>query len=213
MSRIVIADDHAFFRSGLEASLVTRGHEIVASVGDGEAAIAAVADKKPDVVIIDLRMPGCGGVETVEAIRKKGFSGPIIIFATEVDDASLLKLFRLGVEAVLQKHGAEGQIFAAIDLAATGLRMIDRDLMDRALALLDDQPPAPSLDNLSPKEMRIAELVTKGLTNREIGAALKTTEGAIKTYLHLIFQKTRSKNRSSLSREYLKYKGTLEDAS
>ena len=171
-----------------------------------------MAENKPDVIIIDLRMPGCGGVETVETIRKRGFAGPIIIFATEVDDASLLKLFRLSVEAVLQKHGAEGQIFAAIDLAATGLRMIDKDLMDRALELLDDQPPAPSLDNLSPKEMQIAELVTKGMTNREIGAALNTTEGAIKTYLHLIFQKTRSKNRSSLSREYLKFKGTLEDA-
>ncbi|NBC37184.1 response regulator [Novosphingobium sp. FSY-8] len=199
MTNILIADDHAFLRAGLEQVLSARGHTIVASVGDGQATIAAVDAHNPDVVVLDLRMPGGGGLAVLEAMRGAGDQRPVVMLAAEVDDASLLAAIRLGVNGIVFKDTDIAVLDQAIATALTGERAIAMPLMERALALACEPARSHPLDTLSERDRRIAECAAQGLRNREIGERLDLSEGAVKVYLHRIYDRLGVSNRTELA--------------
>lgn len=199
MTSIVIADDHAFFRAGVEAALVSEGFDVVASVDDGDAALRAIADRNPDVVILDIRMPVRGGVSTIEAMRAAGDNRPVVVLAAELSDDDLLSIMKCGVNGVVFKQGAELRLFDALKAVSEGSRFIEGDLLEKAFSLAVGRPKDSPLDLLTARERQIVEEVALGLRNREIAERLGMSEGTVKVYLHNIFSKLGVDNRTELA--------------
>ncbi|WJS98125.1 response regulator [Novosphingobium humi] len=199
MTSIVIADDHAFLRAGLEQVLGSLGFAIAASVGDGDAALAAVAEKDPDLVIVDLRMPGRNGVAVLEALRGRGDMRPVLMLAAEIDDASLVAAIRLGVNGIVLKDSDASALRQAIDTVMAGDRAISMAMMERAFMLASQPAQTDPLDALSERDRRIVEGVAAGLRNREIAENLAISEGSVKVYLHRIFDRLNVGNRTELA--------------
>ncbi|MBB3358140.1 MULTISPECIES: response regulator transcription factor [Novosphingobium] len=201
MTRILVADDHAFLRAGLEQVLGRLGHEIVASVGDGAAALAAIAQTRPDLAIVDLRMPAPDGVGVLSALRDAGDALPVLILAAELDDASLVAAVQRGVNAIVLKHAPPGALQAAITAVMAGERAIAMDLMERAFAAAT-RPAATGEDAmaaLSDRDRQIAEGVAAGLRNRDIADSLGVTEGTVKINLHRLYDRLGVANRTELA--------------
>lgn len=199
MTSIVIADDHAFLRAGLEQVLGSLGFAIAASVGDGDAALAAVAEKDPDLVIVDLRMPGRNGVAVLEALRSQGDMRPVLMLAAEIDDASLVAAIRLGVNGIVLKDSDASALRQAIDTVMAGDRAISMAMMERAFMLASQPAQTDPLDALSERDRRIVEGVAAGMRNREIAENLAISEGSVKVYLHRIFDRLNVGNRTELA--------------
>jgi two-component system nitrate/nitrite response regulator NarL len=199
LTRIVIADDHKFFRSGLEAAILAAGMTIVASVGDGEAALKAIADHDPDVVILDLKMPGRDGVSTLETMRAAGDNRPVVVLAAEIEDDALVAIIKVGVNAIVSKAGGEMQLFDAIKAIKHGTCIIDRELLDRAFALAKEGTDKSVLDKLSPRERELVNEIARGHRNKDIAETFNVAEGTVKVYLNKIYAKLGVSNRTELA--------------
>lgn len=202
MINVVIADDHPFLRAGLEAVLRTAGIHVVASVGDGDAALAAIESHDPDVIVLDLAMPGRDGIATLEALRARGDKRPAVLLTASIDDQQLLAALRHGVNGMALKEDAEGFLIDCIRNAQKGHRTFDPRLMERILDLTTGTRPAKRIDTLTAREKAITECVARGMRNREIGNELDLSEGSIKVYLHTIFEKVGVKSRTELAIVY-----------
>ncbi len=199
MTRVLLADDHTFFRTGVEAALRASGIEIVGSVDSGEAALEAIIALDPDIVILDLKMPGCGGVAALQALRASGDNRPVIVLAAEVEDEALVAIIDSGVNAIVSKAGAELRLLDAIQTIKQGTLFIDSDLLERAMLLAKAGTKTSVLDLLSPREREVAQEVALGRRNREIAQAINVTEGTIKIYLHNIYRKLGIGSRTELA--------------
>ncbi|MDE2563277.1 MAG: response regulator transcription factor [Sphingomonadales bacterium] len=199
MIRIVLADDHAFVRAGVEAVLGGSGIDVVASVENGSAALAAIAREDPDVAILDIRMPDMDGVAVLQAMRDRKDNRPVILLTAQLEDVALLDALRAKVDGIVFKDGAAGQLQDAIRSVAAGRTYIDPQVMERALNLAIEGPGANPLSVLTERERRIADAVAQGKRNREIAGELGSSEGAIKIHLHRIYEKLGIENRTELA--------------
>ena len=207
MTRIVLADDHPFLRTGVEGALGSMGIDIVASVENGDEALEAIEREDPDVAILDIRMPGMGGIPVLEALRARGDNRPVILLTAEIEDSALLAAVKSRVDGIVFKHGAETRLHDAIKAVTTGERYIDQELMQRALDLAIENPRPSLMSKLSAREMQIAEAVAVGKRNRDIAEDIGTTEGSIKVYLHRIYEKLGVGSRTELAVLVLREKG------
>lgn len=199
MTRIVIADDHPFMRSGLEAVLRASGFEICGSAADGDSAIALVGATDPDVIVLDVQMPGRDGISVLKALRTAGCKRPIILLTAYLDDARLVSAVHAGASAIVFKQGAEQHLIETIGQVLRGECGIDPDLLARARELEDSGLAVDRFESLAPRERQIVEAVGRGLRNREIGAELGIAEGSVKVYLNRIFDKLGVENRTELA--------------
>ncbi len=197
--RVLIADDHPFLRAGVESVLRDAGMEIAASVDDGDAALVAIAQENPDVVILDVRMPGLGGVGVLQAIRAAEDQRPVILLTAELDDTNLLAAMKAGVEGIVFKHGAEDRLIDAIKVVTAGGTYIDRVLTERAMQLAQSVTRRSPFECLAAREKQIAVEVARGKRNRDIAELVGMTEGSIKVYLHNIYGKLAIENRTELA--------------
>lgn len=175
------------------------GHEVVAMAGDGDAALEAVERENPDIVLLDVRMPGRDGIATLQALRKRNDNRPVILLTVEMTDDQLLAAFRAKVNGIVFKHDAEDRLLQAIDAVEGGSRYVDDELFDKAIAQAGVASPSSRLSALTPKELAVARHVARGLRNREIATLLGTTEGTVKVYLHSIYTKWGISNRTELA--------------
>lgn len=199
MTSIVLADDHPFLRTGVEAVLGAMGMHVVASVDNGDSALAAIAREDPDVAILDVRMPVRDGVATLEALRARGDYRPVILLAAEIEDAALLAAMKAEVNGIVFKAGAENTLASAIETVSSGKRFIDPATLERALDLAIAEPKPCPFELLSQRELQIAEAITAGMRNREIAERLGMTEGSVKVYLHRIYERLGIENRTELA--------------
>lgn len=199
MINVLVADDHPFLRAGLEAVLRTAGMVVVASVGDGDAALAAIPETDPDVVVLDVAMPARDGVATLAAMRERGDARPVVILTASIDDEKLLAAIRHGASGIVLKEDAEDFLIDCIRNASEGQRTIDPRLASRISDLASGEKPKRRIDKLGRREKEIVERVARGLRNRQIGEELSMSEGSIKVYLHTIFEKLEVKSRTELA--------------
>ena len=199
MTRILLADDHPFMRTGVEAVLRGSRYEVVATAASGEAALEAIAHTDPDICLLDVRMPGLSGVEVLERLRGAGDTRKLVLLTVELEDADLIRAVRAGVDGVVLKDGAEDELVACLDAVMGGTRSIPPQLLQRALDLSLGGGPSDPLAALAPREREIAALVGKGMRNHDIAAALGMSEGTVKVYLHGIYQKVGVENRTELA--------------
>lgn len=199
MTSVVIADDHGFFRKGVEVALEIEGFTVVGAVGDGEGALAATRQTNPDILILDIRMPELGGIATLQQLRANGNATPVIILAIEIDDKDLISALDAGANAILLKNRSETRLFDAIRAVSDGIRFIDGHLLDRAIALFKGHACSFDLGVLTDREEVVARKVAQGKSNRDIASELDVTEGTVKVFLSKIFAKLGISNRTELA--------------
>jgi two-component system nitrate/nitrite response regulator NarL len=200
MTRVLIADDHPFLCEGVKAVLVEAGMTVVDTVGDGDAALDAIARHDPDVVILDVTMPGRDGISTLQAMREKADQRPVVLLTAHITDRQLVAAVRAGTNAIVLKQGASGVLADAIGIVRQGGQVIAPDLMARAVEasarLAVSRDP---LARLSARERDIARAVGQGLRNREIAERFGVSEGAIKVMLYRVYEKLGVENRTMLA--------------
>lgn len=200
MTRVLLADDHPFILAGVEAVLLGSRYEVVAKVHDGAAVLGELAKTKPDVLILDVRMPGRDGIDVLRALRERGDDHPVILLTASLDDRALLEAIKVGVNGIVLKEGAEEILVECLDAVCGGARWIEKAMLQKALdlSLAGDEAKDP-LGLLSTRERAVARLVAQGWRNRDIGDELGITEGTVKVYLHGIYEKLRIANRTELA--------------
>lgn len=196
---LLVADDHGFIRAGVAAVLHGSPFRIVAATGSGEETLAAIQTHDPDIVLLDIQMPGLNGIQVLETLRARGDTRRIVLLTAELNDRNLLAVMRAGVEGIMSKEGAGEELLAVLGRIHAGERVIAPEILQRALDLSLRPDRSGPLERLNPRERRIARLVARGMRNRDIGAELNIGEGTVKVYLHAMYQKLGIENRTELA--------------
>jgi DNA-binding NarL/FixJ family response regulator len=190
--KVVLADDHALFRSGVVAILdATPDIEVVAEATSGPAAIAAVAEHRPDVLLMDVVMPGMNGVAATERCRSADPNTAVII-VTMMDDAeTIFAAMCAGARGYLVKGAGKDTLVRAIRAAANGEVLLSAEIAERALGFFHagSGPRARPFPQLTDREFEILELVAQGKSNAEAGSALGLSAKTVANHLSRVFTK------------------------
>ena len=187
---VMLVDDHPAFRKGMAALISGEpGLEVIAETGDGREALELYRQKKPDVVLMDLRLPGIGGVESILAIRKEFPAARVIVLTTFETDEDIYRAIQSGAKSYLLKDTPEEQIANTIRAVHAGESVLPERTAKR---LADRQKRA----DLTPREMDVLQLLTQGRSNKEIASALFLSEDTIKAHLKTLFAKLKVQDRT-----------------
>ena len=191
--RVLIADDHSMFRSGLRAVVDSQADlECVAEVGDGRSAIAETARLRPDVAILDVRMPKLDGLAATESIVAAGGTR-VLVLTTYDSDANLYRALRAGASGFLLKSLPPEELVAAIRIAARGDALIDPSMTRRLIAnfagTLTPTRTPPEVDQLTVRERQVLLLLADARSNAEIAAELCVGEETVKTHVSRVLAK------------------------
>jgi DNA-binding NarL/FixJ family response regulator len=196
MARVYLVDDQRLIRDGLRLLLeLEEGIEVVGEAENGAAALEAYAALQPDVLLMDIRMPVMDGVEATRHLLERWPKARVIILTTFDDDAYIYDALRAGALGYLLKDISGPELAAAVREVACGGALIQPSVARKVLAefsrLAPERTPARQelLEPLSAREQEILEGITRGLTNKEIAGRLNLTEGTVKNYVSVIFQK------------------------
>lgn len=187
MIRIVLADDHPVVREGLRAMLSAEPDlEVVGDASSGPQAEALTAELRPDIVLMDLRMPGGGGVDSIVRMTEAGLPSRVIVLTTYETDRDILRAVEAGAAGYLLKDLPRAELADAVRAAARGETVLAPSVAARLVDRLRARPERP---HLSARETAVLRLVADGCTNAEIGRRLFIGESTVKTHLLRIFGK------------------------
>ncbi|MEN3307998.1 MAG: hypothetical protein V7603_4200 [Micromonosporaceae bacterium] len=202
MIRVLLVDDQELIRAGLRGILRTRfGFEIAGECADGRDVTAAVARLRPDVVLMDARMPVVDGVAATAALRRLADAPPVLVLTTFDDDEILAGALRAGASGFLLKGVPVEDLQRAVRTVAEGGAWLDPAVTGRVLSTYRGRPASPGPDTaadvLTAREREVLALIGQGMTNTEIAAALVLGEGTVKTHVNHIFTKLRLRDRAA----------------
>ena len=181
--KLLVADDHPTFRMGLVALVESQPDmTVVAEAGDGRSAIDLFRQKKPDVVLMDLRMPGLGGVETILALLQEFPTAKIIVVTTYDLDEDIYRAIQAGAKSYLLNDMPRDQLIATIREVSLGRHKLPPGVLSR----LDERARR---EDLTDREMQVLQLIVKGRSNKEISSALFISEDTVKFHLKALFMK------------------------
>ena len=206
--RVLIADDQRVVREGLTMLVgLIDDIEVVGTARDGNEAVDGAQRERPDVVLMDLRMPELEGAEATRLIRATLPDTQVLVLTTYADDESLFPALQAGARGYLTKDASAEEIEQAIRALAAGRTHLDPAIQQRLIsAVLDAQPvavaaDAPALpDELTPREAEVLRLIATGLSNAEIAAALVVSNATVKTHVNHVFAKTGARDRAQAVR-------------
>lgn len=196
--RLLVVDDHFVVRSGVVASLALEDDlEVVAEAETGEQALALYREKKPDVVIMDLRLPGKNGIETTALLTKEFAGAKVLIFTTYDGDEDIYRATQAGAFGYLLKSSPRAELLAAVRVLAKGERYMPPAISSRLAARVAGP-------DLSPRELEILQLIGRGLSNKEIGAQLFISEDTVKRHISNLFVKLKVNDRAQATAEAIR---------
>jgi len=209
--RLVLADDHPIVLDGLEHLFRTEpGFEVVARCRDGEAALDAVRSLRPDVLVLDVRMPRRNGLDVLRELAASELSTRVVLLTAAVDEEELIEAVRLGVGGVVLKEMAPRNLVAAVRRVSEGGEWFDEDVSGRALRRLVDREAGrdEAAALLTPREVEIVRMVASGLRNRAMADHFQISEGTVKSHLHNVYEKLGLESRLELA-SYARKKGLI----
>lgn len=192
--RVLIVDDHEIVREGLQTLLAEEpDFEVVGAAGDGASAVALAESTRPDVIVMDLVMPGVDGIEATRRIHNNNPEARVLVLTTFADDQRVREAIQAGATGYLLKDVLKADLLRALRDAAVGRPSLHPEVQGhlmrevaRKTSSSQEQPPH---GNLTEREIGILRLIAEGRSNKEIAAALYLTEGTIKGYVSTIFDK------------------------
>ena len=189
--RIVVADDHTIVQEGLRALLSTvEGYELVEVTGTGEDALRAAVTQRPDVVIMDIQMPGIGGIEATRQISKAAPDVAILMLTMFDDDESVFAAMRAGALGYVLKGASPNTMIRAIAAVAGGEAIFSSGIARRALAYLTTpHTNEQAFPELTPREREVLELIANGMSNTAIAAQFGLATSTISNHISSIFAK------------------------
>jgi len=199
--RVLVVDDQRVVRDGL-AMLVglIDDVEVVGAAADGREAIALAHEHRPDVVLMDLRMPGLDGVEATRELRASLPETQVLVLTTYADDDSLFPALQAGARGYLTKDVSAEEIEQAIRALASGRTHLDPMVQERLVAAVAEPAAPPLPDDLTPREVEVLKLIASGLSNAEIAASLVVSSATVKTHVNHILAKTGARDRAQAVR-------------
>jgi DNA-binding NarL/FixJ family response regulator len=207
--RVLIADDQRVVRDGLSmlVSLID-GVEIVGLASDGTEAVRLAGEHRPDVILMDLRMPGLDGATATAQVRERVPGTRVLVLTTYADEAAILSALRAGALGYLTKDASAEQIEAAVRAVHAGQTHLDPAVQARLVATVTGQGPAPSQADragpppagLTSREAEVLTLLASGLSNAEIAQRLYLSNATVKTHINRIFAKTGARDRAQAVR-------------
>lgn len=196
MTRLLLADDHPMIRAALEVLLRDTPFEIVGMAGTGADTLRSVEELDPDVLLLDIQMPGGSGIEVLRRLRAAKSSLRTVLLTAAIDDASLLEAKALKVQGIVLKNSDPAFLLECLEAVGAGRSWMDPELATRVREL---GSRAGRRAPLAPRERQLIGYVRQGMRNREIAEQLGVTEGTVKAYLHAIFEKLDVGNRTELA--------------
>jgi DNA-binding NarL/FixJ family response regulator len=205
--RILLADDHALFRDGVASLLVAWHHEVVGQVADGATAVEAAVRLRPDLVLMDIAMPGGGGLAATRRLAAEAPDVAIVMLTASEDVDDLFAAIKAGARGYLLKNLESGELRGMLEAVERGEAAITPAIAGRILAELArtepfggaaDAEPAANPDRLTERELDVLRLVVAGLRNKEIAARLGISENTVKFHLRNILDKLHAQNRTEV---------------
>ena len=200
--RVMLVDDHPIWREALERDLVEAGYEVVGAFGDGETAVRVAPATRPDVVLMDLQLPGISGVEAAGAIVSADPSVRILMFSQSGEDADVLAAVKVGARGYLVKSARKHELLEAVERTARGEAVFSPGLAALVLGeyrrIEKDEPDSAAV--LTDREREILRYVSTGLTARQIAERLVVSHRTVQNHVQNVLQKLQLHNRVELTR-------------
>jgi len=196
--RVLLIDDHSLVRTGIGELLQSRGVQVVASVGSGEEGVRRARELHSDIIMLDIRMPGMTGIETLKKLRASGIATPVVMLTMSREDADLSAALRAGAQGYLLKDIEPEELVPALEAVLRGDNVVAHEMVGTLARIVGGDssakqaPPRPAADPfslLTPRELEILERVAKGLSNKMIARALSITDGTVKLHVKAILRK------------------------
>lgn len=188
--RILIVDDHPVVRAGLASMLDTQpGIEVIGSASTGVEALEIAARHKPDLMLLDLRMPAMNGIETLQELKKQKLTTRVIVLTNFEMDEDIYRAVQAGAHGYLLKSTTQEEMITAIQAVSHGRRHIPPRIAERLAERM-------SRSSLTARELEILEMMVKGLTNKQIGSALLISENTVRNHVNSILEKLEVQDRT-----------------
>lgn len=194
--RVLLIDDHALVRKGLEALLQSRNIEVAASVGSGTEGIEVASKESPDVILLDINMPGMNGLETLKALRDRNIEAPVLMLTMSRDEADLRAALQNGAQGYLLKDMEPEELIPALEAVAKGDNVVAKELVGSLTRIVqnkdedgqssDDESP---FSELTPRETEILAHIAEGQSNKAIARDLDISDGTVKLHVKSILRK------------------------
>jgi two-component system nitrate/nitrite response regulator NarL len=195
--RVLLIDDHALVRNGIGGLLQTRGVEVVASVSSGEEGVRLADELSFDIILLDVRMPGMSGIETVRCLRASGSTVPVLMLTMSHEEADLRAALSAGAQGYLLKDMEPEDLLPALQAALRGGSVVAAEMVGTLARIVQGDAdakqetprPADPLALLTPREVEILERIADGSSNKIIARALAITDGTVKLHVKSILRK------------------------
>jgi len=193
--RVLLIDDHTLFRVGLEGLLASRGIKVVASVASGQECLRLVEELNPDIILLDMRMPGIDGLGVLKMLREAKLELPIVMLTTSTDEGDLLESLRQGAQGYLLKDMEPDQLVLALRDIVSGKTVVAPDLAPILVKAVqggsstEEEPEASPFSELTPRETEILGLLAEGQSNKAIARNLGISDGTVKLHVKAILRK------------------------
>jgi DNA-binding NarL/FixJ family response regulator len=194
---LLIVDDHPVVRDGLRGMFASMpGFTVLGEAANGVEALEKAASLDPDVVLMDLRMPGGGGVDAIAELTRRGARAKVLVLTTYDTDSDTLPAIEAGATGYLLKDAPRDELFTAVRAAAQGRTVLSPAVASRLVSAVRT-PRAPGNETLSAREREVLALVARGTSNREIARELFISEATVKTHLTHLYAKLGVKDRAA----------------
>lgn len=197
--KVLLVDDEPLLLESLEIILTFGGMEIVGTAHNGNEALSVLENTTCDIALVDINMPEMGGIELISHLKKDYPLVKILVLTTFYDDETITKAISGGADGYLLKDSGKDAILGAVSQIMSGRNVIDAKVMQRLAALMSGQKSEPDiLKEMTAREKEIATLLAQGLSNKQIAEKLYISEGTVKNYISVIYDKTGIHDRAKL---------------